>query len=149
MEQKQTKEKKVLSLKDDLLALPSKPGEKAHLVGTHCRNCGEYLLGRRDVCPNCFSNNVEKVALSDRGKLTNFVVVRVNTPTWKGPVPYALGEVTLPEHVVVLAQIIGIPIEDVKVGQEMELAVEKAIEDEEGNDIMAFRWRPVSNKEVA
>jgi len=149
MNQEQAGVKKVLSMKEDLLELPSKPGEKAHLVGTKCHNCGEYLPGKRVVCLNCFSDDVEKVALSDRGKLTNFVVVRVPAPTWNGPVPYPLGEVTLPENVVVISQVIGMEIEDIKVGQEMELAIEKAIEDEEGNDIMAFRWKPVANKEVA
>jgi len=149
MNQQPAGKKKVLSMKEDLLRLPVKPGEKPHLVGTRCHNCGEYTQGVRVVCQKCFSDDVEEVVLSNRGKLTNFVVVRVPAPSWKGPIPYPLGEVTLPENVVVMTQIIGAEIDDIKVGQEMELAVEKAIEDEEGNDIMAFRWKPVAGKEAA
>ena len=145
MSEERKEEKKAISFKDDWLALSTKPGEEAHLKGTKCRDCGEYILGQRKFCPNCLSDNVEQVTLSSKGILANYTIVNVPPPGWKGPVPYPVGEVQLTEGVKVASMMVDTDIEKLSIksiGQKMELVVEKVIEDEQGNDIMAFRWKP-------
>jgi hypothetical protein len=63
------------------------------------------------------------------------------SPLWKGPVPYAIGRVELKEGVEVTSQIVGCDFQNLKVGIEMDLVVEKAEQDQEGNDVMVYRWR--------
>lgn len=148
MSKEREEEKKAISFKEDWLALPTKPGEEAHLKGTKCRDCGEYVLGQRKFCLNCLGDNVEQVVLSSKGVLTNYTIANVPPPGWKGPVPYPVGEVQLPEGVKVASMMVDTDIEKLSmesIGQKMELVVEKVMEDEQGNDIMAYRWKPSKN----
>ncbi len=70
-------------------------------------------------------------------------MMRVDLPNMRAP--YILADVKLPEGPVVTTQIIGCePSETaVKIGDRVELALVKVAEDEQGNDLLDYRFRPV------
>jgi uncharacterized OB-fold protein len=66
-------------------------------------------------------------------------------PGYKGQAPYVLGEVELPEGVIVRTQFTGVDPDapTIKIGDEAEVVVEKVYEDEEGNDVMCYKFKSV------
>ncbi len=75
-----------------------------------------------------------------------YTVIRHKPPgDYKGPdpfVPFGLGLVEMPEGIQVLSPLQCEP-ERLKVGMEMELEVYPLYLDENGNEVLAFRFRPV------
>jgi len=66
---------------------------------------------------------------------------------YRGPVPYAEGFVELPEGVRVQTLFTDCNLDDLRVSMDVELVIEKLHEDEEGNEIVTFKFRPAtSNK---
>ena len=116
------------------------------LVGSRCRICGEVSLGKRTTCPNCTAGKMEEIALGRIGKLRSYTVIRHRPPgDYKGPasfVPFGLGLVELPEGIRVVSPIDG-DVEKLKIDMELELVVYKLYENEEGDDIIAFKFKPV------
>ncbi|APL96117.1 nucleotide-binding protein [Sphingobium indicum] len=83
------------------------------LAGSRCRACGETTLGANTLCPNCGSDDVFPIALSDEGKVWTYTVVRYRPPgDYKGAEPFqpfAIGLVELPEGLRVVAPVGGDP----------------------------------------
>jgi len=125
------------------LRLPEAPGEKAHLVGNKCKGCGLLYLGKRLVCGKCFSRELEEVPLSNEGELYVFSVVHQTAPGI--PVPYIAAIVDLDDGVSVRANVEGLdPNKPDKswFGTRVEMYTEKVRTDREGNDVIAFKFRP-------
>ncbi len=136
----ETKDRPILPF----LRLPAKPGEKAYLAGSKCKQCGAIYLGPRMACARCLSTEpMEEVRLSDRGELHVFSIVHQSAPGI--PVPYIAAIVDLPEGVSVRCNIEGIDPDpkNLKFGMPVEMFTEKVHTDREGNDIIAFKFRPV------
>lgn len=127
------------------LKLPEKEGEKPYLQGTKCRSCGTVYLGSRMACGNCFSQDLEEMRLSDRGELYVFSIVHQTAPGIQ--VPYIAAIVDLPEGVSVRCNIEGVEPDpkNLKLGMPVEMFVEKIRTDREGNDVIAFKFRPSRN----
>lgn len=128
------------------LKLPEKEGEKPYLQGSKCRKCGAVYLGSRMACSRCFEvENFETIRLSDRGEVHVFSVVHQSAPGI--PVPYMAAIVDLPEGVSVRCNIEGVDLVNFKpeeiFGMPVEMYVEKVRQDREGNDVYAFKYRPV------
>ncbi len=49
----------------------------------------------------------------------------------------------MPEGVIIPTVLDDVDTESVQIGMELELVVEKAMSDKEGNDVMAFKFRPL------
>ena len=49
----------------------------------------------------------------------------------------------LPEKVAIRAVLTDVDLESVKVGMDMEITLAKMKEDEEGNDVVSYKFRPV------
>ena len=80
--------------------------------------------------------------MSRQGSLYSYTIVRVPPSGWKGDVPYALGQVELPEGPQVVSEIVECPFDHLKVGMAVELAMVVGGEDGEGNEIVVYKWRP-------
>lgn len=145
--QTETAEKNVIPLVP-FLHLPDKPGEKAYLVGSKCKQCGAVYLGGRMACGRCLSTEpMEELRLSDRGELHVFSIVHQSAPGI--PVPYVAAIVDLPEGVSVRCNIEGVEPDPkkLKFGMPVEMFTEKVHTDREGNDIIAFKFRPVNGSQ--
>jgi uncharacterized OB-fold protein len=82
--------------------------------------------------------------LSQRGKIYSVtVVMQQPRPYYKGPVPYALGFVELPEGVRVETLFTDCDPEILEVGMEVELVIEDLYEEDGGNELIAYKFRPV------
>ena len=138
--------KKQISIKEGLFTTPLSPHEQVRLIGSKCKNCAEISLGSRQTCPNCGGGNLEEVPLGRRGKLWTYTVIRHKPPgDYKGPdpfVPFGLGLVEVPEGIRVLSPI-QCDFDKLDMGMELEMEVYPLYIDETGNEVMAYRFRPV------
>ena len=137
---------KRIPIREGLLTTPLEPIDKITLVGSKCGKCGEISLGKRVQCSNCGASRLEEMPLGKKGKLWTYTVIRHKPPgDYKGPdpfVPFGLGLVELPEGIRVLSPLQVDP-EKIKVGMALELEVYPLYTDENKNEVMAFRFRPV------
>ena len=142
---KQDEEKRV-PIREGLFTTPLSPLEQVSLAGSKCRNCGEVSLGTVYSCPNCAGEDLEVIPLSQRGKLWTYTVIRHRPPgDYKGPdpfVPFGEGLVELAEGIRVKSPIDG-DVDRLRIGTELVLVVYKLSENEEGNDVIAFKFKPV------
>ena len=134
-------EKKRVPVVPSRLRLLNQEGTLGVLLGMRCRACGEHFFGSVVFCRSCTSTDLEAVDLSDRGTLYSYTIVRVPPAGWRGAVPYALGQVELPEGPHVLSEVVDCPFEQLKVGMVLEMVPLVDGEDGEGNEVVVYKWR--------
>lgn len=120
------------------------PDGTGHLLGSRCRSCGAHFFPIREACSGCLSDDLETVRLSRSGTVYTYTVVRQSTPAFA--VPYALGYVDLPERVRVMGQFSCDPSE-LAIGMAVELVVEPFGEDDDGNVLHGYRFRPTEGED--
>jgi uncharacterized OB-fold protein len=136
---------KQVSIKEDLWTNPSSPDEIPQLIGSRCLVCGEVFFPKTKMCVNCQSRKLKETRLGPRGKIYSFTVVMQRPPEYyKGPVPYAVGFVELPQGVRIETLFTNCNFEDLKIGMDVEMVIEKLHEDEEGNEILTYKFRPAA-----
>ena len=136
--------KKEIPLREGLFTSGIPHDGSPQLVGTRCRSCGEVTFPKRKICPNCHKQDPEEISLSRYGKIYSVTVVTQRPPIYyKGPVPYAMGFVELPEGVRIQTLFTGCDPDNFGIGMDVELVVEKLFEDQEGHEIITYKFRPV------
>ena len=140
-------EKRVVPIKEGLFHIPTSPDDEPYLIGSKCSNCGYVSFPKRVVCPACIRDDtMQETALSRKAKLETFTIV------WQAPpgfvAPYVQASVTLADGPRLFTLIAGVePKEEaLKVGQELEMIVDRLREDEKGNTVLAWKFRPVGQK---
>ena len=125
------------------------PTNEPHLIGSKCLCCGTYFFPKTFTCvkPDCKDkSSIEEVLLSRKGKLWSYCVqFYPPPPPFKVPEPfspYAIGAIDLPEGLRILGMLTGIDPEKWRVGVEVEMVVEKMYLDEQGNEIVTWKFRP-------
>lgn len=113
------------------------------LEGSRCPRCGEHFYPPRHICLNCYHEGLERVALSRRGKVWSFTIARMAPPGVLVTPPYVIAQVELPERVIVQTVLTEVDPERVSIGMPVELVVERATTDAQGNEVMTFKFRPV------
>jgi uncharacterized protein len=74
----------------------------------HCGACQKHVFYPREICPHCWSADLQWVPASGRGRLKSFTVVhRPGHPGWMAVAPYTLGLVALAEGPTMLSHILG------------------------------------------
>jgi uncharacterized OB-fold protein len=126
------------------------PSAEPRFIGTRCKTCGTVSFPKNPVCRNADctkKREVEEVLLSRRGKLMSFTLVCYPPPPpYVAPepfVPFIVGEVGMPEGIAILGQLTGRRYEDLKIGMEAEMIVEKLFDDERGNEVVGWKFRMV------
>ncbi len=117
-------------------------GDKPYLRASRCNGCGEVFFPKEDFCLRCFSQKLEEIALSQIGTLYSFTIVRQQPPIYRGPVPYALGTIELPEKIRIASLVTGCDFSDLQIGMKMELILEKLHTDDAGNDVVCYKFKP-------
>lgn len=122
------------------------PASEPHLIGSRCRECGEVRFPADRFCPQCCAETTEEVRLSRRGTLYSFTIQRFRPPPpYRGPdpfVPYGVGMIELPEGLRVASVLDVGNLELLRVGMPMELVIAKFFEDEHGDDVLAYKFKP-------
>ncbi|OPY58406.1 MAG: hypothetical protein A4E57_04858 [Syntrophorhabdaceae bacterium PtaU1.Bin034] len=119
------------------------PDEKPYLIGSKCKICGRVSFPKAYVCSVCMNeDSMEEIPLSTKGTIDTFTVVKVAPLGFKAP--YIQGFVNLPEGPRIFTLFTGCdPLNhNLKDGAEVELVVEKVREDENGNDLVGYKFRP-------
>ena len=138
--------RKQVEVKPGLFTSPLTPIEDVRMLGSKCKACEEVLLGKRSACEHCGGTDMEVIPLSRRGKVWTYTVIRHKPPAgYKGPdpfVPFGLGLIELPDGIRVISPIVG-DVEKIHIGMELELEVYPLYTDENNNEVLSFRFRPV------
>ncbi len=125
-------------------------GAEPALIGSACTTCSTVFFPRtQGFCrnPACSGEEFTDTELSRRGRVWSYTDAQYQPPPPYIPaadpyVPFALAAVELPEGIVVLGQVAdGYTVEDLTVGDEVELVVETLYTDETG-DRTTWRWKP-------
>jgi uncharacterized OB-fold protein len=135
-------------MKEGFFHTPEKPGEKPYLLGSRCGECGYVCFPKMEVCVKCLRDDtMEGIKLGERATLETYTVMRVGTPDF--PPPYIIGYVRTKEGVLVFTPITGCEATDdaLQIGEEMELVIEKIKEDEKGNLLIGWKYKPVKRKD--
>lgn len=122
--------------------------EKPQLIGSQCLNCGEVFFPKREngLCSHCQSNDLREIKLSPRGKIYSYTVVMQRPPVYyQAEVPYAIGFVELPEGIRVETLLTGGNLEDLRVGMEVEMLIDKLHTEEDGTEVYCYKFKPVTN----
>ena len=132
---------KNVPFKEGLFTIPKSKSEKAHLIGSRCKQCGKIDFPKKSHCFDCMTEDtIEEVALSREGKIYVSTILRWPKLAPQGhEVPYAFGYVDLPEKVRVMTLLHHKDLEKLQTGTEVELELIK-IDQEEDKFIIGFRF---------
>ncbi len=134
-----------VAIEQGYFTIPDDPAEPPRLLGSKCPRCGEHFYPRRLVCARCLHQGTEAVLLGPTGRLHTWTYVHVPLFAKKdGSVDaYGVGQVDLPEGPRVQAILVGGP-DDFEIGMELELDLETLSSDEDGNDVVIYRFKPTA-----
>ena len=141
-----TVQKKGLPLKEGLWTTSSS-GEQPQLIGSKCEACGELFFPKKEKgwCVHCHKRSLNDVTLSRKGKIVSYSVVmqQPGGGFYKGPVPFSFGCVDLPEELRIETLFSTNDFNDLEIGKDVEFVIEKLCDDDEGNEILTFKFRPI------
>jgi len=126
------------------------PSDDPRLIATREISTGRISFPAKKAYGN--SEDFEQILLGKKGTLWTWTVQRflpksppyAGTETLETFKPYAVGYVELPGEIKVETRITGCELSDLKIGMEMELVIEKFKEDDDGNEVMTFAFRPAA-----
>ncbi|AXR78940.1 Zn-ribbon domain-containing OB-fold protein [Natrarchaeobaculum sulfurireducens] len=95
--------------------------EEGQAYYLECPNDHGSLPPRR-VCPDCGSTDLEEVPLPESGEIETFTVTYVPTPAFEDDAPYATAIANF-GPVRITGQVIGVDVDAVESGLEIELEV--------------------------
>jgi uncharacterized OB-fold protein len=132
-------------IEDGFFRIPADPGEPPRLLGSRCRLCGEVFFPRRHACARCLGRDLEDVELGTRGTL--YTWTWVHFPLFNSRRAedggYGVGQIDLPEGPRVQAVLSGGP-DAFRVGMDMEIELETLRENEKGEEVVIYRFRPAT-----
>ena len=134
-------------LKKSLWTAPDADGN-VFLLASRCKKCGEFFFPRKvgTICTNCQNDAFEDAPLSRTGKIFTFSVVQVRPPEYyKGEVPYALARIELPDGILIDTLVADCDYEQLKVGMDMELVIDRLYTNENGEDVMTYKFKPAGS----
>ena len=114
--------------------------EGGKLLGHKCKSCGRLYFPKVQFCFECFSKDLEEIALSRRGKLYTFTTCYY--PSQYFPAPYTIGFVDLPEGVRVFAPLIPVENKPFQLGMDMEVVIGELWR-EGDKQVIGYKFKPV------
>src|SRR5438105_12808704 len=127
------------------------PADEPQLIGSRCSACAMVTFPAQHSCARCASTAMEEELLPRRGRLWAWTTQEFPPPSppYSGPtgdafVPFGVGYVELPGEVKVEARLTERNPGALVDGMEMELVIVPFRTDDEGNEIVAFAFRPVT-----
>ena len=140
-------EKKVLPLKEGLFHIPSSPTDEPYLIGSKCRVCGYVAFPKKVICPACVRDDtMEETPVGKRASIVSFSLMGQATKGFTAP--YIQAMVRLEEGIAIATTLTDCELKEdaVEVGQPVELVITKIKVDDQGNDIIAWKYRPITKK---
>jgi uncharacterized OB-fold protein len=99
---------------------------KEHAVKVQrCDTCATFRYIPKDICPKCHSDLASWTAISGRGEVYTYTIVRrAPTPAYQEDAPYVLAHVTMDEGFRMAARLTGTDSECVRIGMLVQIAYE-------------------------
>lgn len=119
-------------------------GGRPYLIGTKCSKCGAAFFPPRYVCTYCLTDEgMRKVRLGNTGKLYAYTTIYVSSKEFSPP--YLFGYIILEtENIRIPTMITGVKDPKVlKTGLNMEMVIEKLRDDDKGNELITYKFRPM------
>jgi len=124
------------------------PSDDPQLIGSRCGACGIVAFPAQDACPRCASTAMSARLLPRRGRLWAWTTQEFPPPSppYTGPTgeafaPFGVGYVELADEVKVEARLTQ--IHGLRIGMDMELVLVPFRTDGDGNEVVAFAFKPV------
>lgn len=138
-----------LPFKEGLFFTPKSKDEKPYLIGSRCGVCGYTCFPKKEVCVRCCRDTtMEEIKLGQCGILETYAVMQVGMPGF--PPPYMIGYVRTNEGALVFTPITGCDAKDgaLTIGEEMELVIDTIKEDQQGNRLLGWKYKPTRRKKA-
>jgi hypothetical protein len=119
------------------------------LLGSRCASCNACYFPRSSICrnPDCEDSAIQDVELGPRGTLWSCALQNYPPPPparYEEPYqPYAIGVVDLDEGLRVVGRMSVDDPMTLKVGSDVELTIEPIWRDDEGRDVMTWKFKPL------
>ena len=107
------------------------------LLLERCASCQAVTWYPRGFCPRCGSTATGWTEASGRGTVYSYTVARKSFGAFAALTPYVIAYIELAEGPRILSNVVGVDPDDVAIGLEVELAIEKP----EGSPAV-YRFRP-------
>ena len=118
-------------------------GQRYHLEGSVCANCGAKYFPPRQVCAECKSTDLKPHEFSGSGELYSFTILHQAPLGYESNLPYAVGMVKLDEGPMVEAQLTDVNLDELKIGQRVEMVTRKLREHgQDGLIVYGYKFRP-------
>ena len=105
------------------------------LMLMRCRSCGAYRLPSRPRCPDCWSTDTEWARASGHGTLYSYGIMHQKFPGFADDVPYNYAIIELDEGPRIVANIVGVSDDDLRVDMPVE-----ALYDDVSDDTTLIRF---------
>lgn len=93
------------------------------LLLPRCRSCGEHHFYPRELCPHCYSDDLEWVDASGKGEVYSYTVARKPAgPAFAADVPYVIAMIRLDEGPRMLTNIVTSDVEGVRIGARVKVS---------------------------
>lgn len=104
--------------------------QRYNLIGSKCTTCGKVFFPPRVICPDCRrKGNIENIKFSGKGKIHTYSVIRSPSDEFKTIAPYAVAIVELDEGAKLTAQLVDCDVDNIEVGDPVEMVFRKISED--------------------
>jgi uncharacterized OB-fold protein len=113
------------------------------LIGSKCKICGRYFFPQRKRCGYCAEPTTEVLELSKEGMLSSYSLSTKKPKYSLIEPPYILGEVEIPEGILIYTVISTKSPGELKIGQRVKLDTVEIKKDEVGRSIIAYCFTPV------
>ena len=131
---------KPVPVPDDISAPFFDGAREGRLMLQHCAACARWSFPVRERCPHCLAGKLGWRAASGRGILYTFAIMhQVMNPGFAAEMPYNVSQIDLAEGVRMVANVVGIPNQQLRIG----MAVE-AVFEEVGAGVSIPKFRPVA-----
>jgi len=130
------------SLEPSVLKVGSTKEEDV-LIGSKCKICGRYFFPKRRRCGYCAEPTLEVLELSREGIVSSYSLL-IKKPKYSlMEPPYILGEVKIPEGILIYTVINTKSPEELRIGQRVKLDTVEIKKDEGGRSTIAYCFAPV------
>ena len=103
-----------------------------------CRTCGAVHFYPHALCPNCMSPDLDYVPVSGNGTVYSYTIMhRAPATSFQHDIPYAVALVELEEGVRMISNLVGCPIEEVRIGMPV-----RAVYEDVTPEVTLFKFTP-------
>jgi len=111
------------------------------LVIQRCAKCGEYVWCPRPACSECGSEQLEWTAVSGRGTVFSFTIIRQviarGAAAFEKEVPYIVAWIDLEEGPRFCSNVVDCPTDQITIGMPVEVVFDQA-----SSEIVLPKFRP-------